>query len=366
MKRIMIVMGTRPEAIKLCPPVRELKKRGKFEVTVVSTGQHRAMLDSALAAFSIKPDFDMNVMKEGLGTSDMTARILHETDGLLRAKKPDLVMVQGDTTSAFAAALAAFHREISVAHVEAGLRTYHMHSPFPEEFHRQAISLVADYHFAPTVTAKRNLVREGKSESRIFITGNTVVDALRITLTEQKPATEWNIPSGYRLLLFTAHRRESIGEPLREMLRALRRVVESTPDVIAVFPVHPNPAVRRITAEILAGTPRLRMIEPPETVSFHHLLSRAYLVMTDSGGIQEEACALGIPTLVMRYSSERTEGMRAGVLRLAGCREDGIAMLTERLLKTDSEEYAAMRKPSAVYGDGNASARIADILEKVL
>ena len=366
MKRIMIVMGTRPEAIKLCPLVCELKRRGGFEVLVVSTGQHRAMLDSALAAFSVKPDHDVNAMREGIGTAELSARILHGIDGILRAEKPDLVMVQGDTASAFSAALAAFYREIPVAHVEAGLRTYQMHAPFPEELHRQAVSLVTDYHFAPTVTAKRNLVREGRSESRIFITGNTVVDALRITLTEKKPATEWRIPSGYRLLLFTAHRRESIGEPLREMLRALRRVVENTPDVIAVFPVHQNPAVRRLAAEVLAGTPRLRMIEPPETVSFHHLLSRAYLVMTDSGGIQEETSALGIPTVVMRYSSERTEGMRAGVLRLAGCNEDGIVTLTERLLEKDSEEYAAMRKPSAVYGDGNASARIADILEKIL
>lgn len=365
MKRLMIVMGTRPEAIKLCPPVCELKRRGNFEVSIVSTGQHRAMLDSALAAFSVKTDYDMNVMKEGMGTSELTARILHATDRLLVAQAPDAVMVQGDTTSAFAAGLAAFYRGIPVCHVEAGLRTYHMHSPFPEELHRQAISLYADYHFAPTVTAKRNLVREGKPESRIFITGNTVVDALRITLNGPCQGVEWKIPTDSRLVLFTAHRRESLGEPLREMLRALRRIVEDTPDVVAVFPVHPNPAVRRAAAEVLAGVPRIRMIEPPDTISFHRLLAKSYLVLTDSGGIQEESSALGIPTVVMRYSSERTEGMRAGVLKLAGCSEEGIVTLAERLLAQDSEEYAAMRKPSAVYGDGNASARIADILEKI-
>lgn len=365
MKRLMIVMGTRPEAIKLCPPVCELKRRGNYEVSVVSTGQHRAMLDSALAAFSVKPDFDMNVMKEGMGSAELTARILHATDRLLTAEKPDAVMVQGDTASAFAAGLAAFYHEIPVCHVEAGLRTYHMHSPFPEELHRQSISLFADYHFAPTVTAKRNLLREGKHESRIFITGNTVVDALRMTLNGTQPSIEWKIPDASRLLLFTAHRRESLGEPLRDMIRALRRIVEDTPDVIAVFPVHRNPEVRRAATEILAGVPRIRMIEPPDTVSFHRLLAKAYLVLTDSGGIQEEASALGIPTVVMRYSSERTEGMRAGVLKLAGCSEEGIVTLAERLLVQDSEEYAAMRKPSAVYGDGNASARIADILEKI-
>ena len=366
MKRLMIVMGTRPEAIKLCPPVCELKRRRNYEVSVVSTGQHRAMLDSALAAFSVKPDFDMNVMKAGIGTSELTARILHATDRLLASEKPDAVMVQGDTASAFAAGLAAFYRSIPICHIEAGLRTYHMHSPFPEELHRQSISLFADYHFAPTVTAKRNLLREGKPESRIFITGNTVVDALRLTLDGTQPSMEWKIPESSRLLLFTAHRRESLGEQLREMLRALRRIVEDTPDVIAIFPVHQNPEVRRAATEVLAGVPRIRMIEPPDTVSFHRLLAKAYLVLTDSGGIQEEASALGIPTIVMRYSSERTEGMRAGVLKLAGCSEEGIVTLAERLLLKESEEYAAMRKPSAVYGDGNASARIADILEKIL
>lgn len=363
MKKIMVVMGTRPEAIKLCPLVRELKRRTAFETLVCSTGQHRAMLDSALSAFSVKPDFDMDVMRTGQTLSDVTARILKRTDELLVAERPDLVLVQGDTTTAFAGALAAFHRKIPVGHVEAGLRTHRIRDPFPEEFHRMAIAMLADYHFAPTVTAKRNLLAEGYPNERIFVTGNTVVDALRITLTEKRPFAEWNLPPDKRVLLFTAHRRESFGEPIREMLRALRRIVEDTPDVLAFFPVHHNPEVRHAAIEILKGVPRIRMIEPPEIVTFHHLLSKAYLILTDSGGIQEEASALGIPTLVMRYSSERTEGMRAGVLKLAGSGEAGIVSLAKRLLEPDSEEYAAMRRPSSVYGSGHASVRIADVLE---
>ena len=365
MKRIMIVMGTRPEAIKLCPLVRELKRRGTHEVLVTATGQHRAMLDSALSAFSIKPDFDMDVMRTGQCSSDMAARILRRTEELLEAERPDLILVQGDTTSAFAAGLAAFYRKIPVGHVEAGLRTYHIKSPFPEEFHRQAISLFADYHFAPTVTAKRNLVREGKPEASIYITGNTVVDALRMTLTEKRPRLDLGIPRDARLILFTAHRRENLGTNMRGMLSALRRIVQENPDVYAVFPVHHNPLVRSAASELLGVVPRVRMIEPPDFVTFHHLLARSYLVLTDSGGIQEEACVLGVPTLVMRYSSERTEGMRAGVLKLAGCDEDGIVELANRLLFPNSEEYAAMHKPSAVFGDGNASARIADIIDKI-
>jgi len=366
MKKIMVVLGTRPEAIKLCPLIRELKQRPAFDVFICSTGQHRAMLDSACAAFSVKPDFDMDVMRTGQTLSDVTARILKKADEILVAEQPDLVLVQGDTTTAFAGALSAFHRRIPIGHVEAGLRTYCIREPFPEEFHRQAISHIADYHFAPTVTAKRNLLREGIPDRSIFITGNTVVDALRITLTEKKPLYQWNLPPDKRVVIFTAHRRESFGEPIRNMLLALRKIVETTPDVLVFFPVHHNPEVRRVAIEILKGVPRIRMLEPPEIVTFHHLLSKAYLVLTDSGGIQEEASALGIPTIVMRYSSERTEGIRAGVLKLAGSGEEGIVSLAQRLLAPNSEDYLAMRKPSAIYGDGNASVRIANILEKEL
>ena len=366
MKRVMVIMGTRPEAIKLCPVVAELRKQSDFETQVISTGQHRAMLDSAMQAFGIKPDFDLDTMRTGQCSADLGARILKGTNEILEAEKPDLVLVQGDTTSAFFAGIAAFYRKIPLGHVEAGLRTHHLKCPFPEEMHRQALGIFADYHFAPTVTAKQNLVREGRAEERIFITGNTVVDALRRTLTECSPTADWNLPRGKRLILFTAHRRESLGAPLSGMLRALRRVVDENPDVYAIFPVHHNPRVRVAAREILSGCKRIRMIEPPDFVDFHHLLSKAHLVMTDSGGIQEEACALGIPTLVLRYSSERSEGMRAGVLKLVGCDEGGIVTVANRLLIQDSEEYSAMRKPSAVFGDGSASRRIVKVLKKVM
>ena len=366
MERIMTVVGTRPEAIKLCPLIKELKARGKWQVQVTSTGQHRAMLDSAMSAFGVKPDFDLDVMRTGQTLSSVTARILRGMDEILAAEKPSAVLVQGDTTTAFAAALAAFHRHIPVGHVEAGLRTYHMDSPFPEEFHREAISLLATWHFAPTVTAKKNLIKEGRRESSVFITGNTVVDALRYTLTEAKPRAGWNFPSDARVILFTAHRRESFGRPIRGMFRALRRLVEAYPDVVAVCPLHHNPEVRAAAKEILHGVPRICVIEPPEIVTFHHLLARTYLIVTDSGGIQEEAVALGIPTVVTRYSTERQEGIRAGVLRLAGQDEENIFSLAARLLQKDSDEYAVMKKPSKIFGDGNASARIANALEELL
>ncbi|MBQ9805971.1 MAG: UDP-N-acetylglucosamine 2-epimerase (non-hydrolyzing) [Clostridia bacterium] len=365
MERIMFIIGTRPEAIKLCPLILELKRRARWEVLVCSTGQHRDMLDSALRAFDVKPDFDIDVMRTGQTLSSISARILKGLDEILSAEKPSAVVVQGDTTTAFCGALTAFHQRIPIAHVEAGLRTYHMDSPFPEEFHRQAISLISTWHFAPTVTAKKNLVNEGKRESSIFITGNTVVDALRFTLQKELSPHTWELPKDHRLILFTAHRRESFGDHLKGMFRALRQLVEQYPDVVAVCPLHHNPEVRA-AAKILCGVPRIRMIEPPEIVSFHHLMAKAYLIITDSGGIQEEAVALGIPTVVTRFSTERQEGIRAGVLRLAGSGERGILEVAGRLLIKDSEEYLAMKKPSAVYGDGNASVRIADAMEKLI
>ncbi len=365
MKRIMVVMGTRPEVIKLCPVVRELRARENVGIVqVCNTGQHRTLSQGALSAFGIKPEFDLELMQEGQGLSTLSARILQAVDALLARQASELVLVQGDTATAFAASLAAFYRGIPVVHVEAGLRTNSIRDPFPEELHRRAIALTADLHLAPTVTAKRNLVREGIHDSRIVITGNTVVDALRYSLQECKPSIQWQLPPNSRLLIFTAHRRENLGKPLRGMMRALKHVVETYADVIAVFPVHHNPEVRRAAGEILGDCERIRLMEPPELVSFHHLLSKAYLIMTDSGGIQEEAAALGIPTVVMRYSSERQEGLCTGVLKLAGKSEEGIASLTSRLLAHGSEEYTAMRRPSAVYGDGHAASRIADALEK--
>ena len=365
MEKIMIVMGTRPEAIKLCPLILELKKRTKFEVLVCSTGQHRSMLDSVLRAFCVKPDFDLDVMRTGQTLSSVTARMLKGLDEILSAERPDLVIMQGDTTTAFAGALAAFHKRIPIAHVEAGLRTYHIDSPYPEEFHRQVISLVSKWHFAPTEAAQENLLREGKKKKSIFITGNTVVDALHFTLGNDFHRPSWNLPSDYRLILFTAHRRESMGEQMEGMFRALKRLVDEFPDVIAVCPLHHNPQVRQ-AAEIICGHERIRVIEPPDILSFHQLLARTYLAITDSGGIQEEAVALGIPTIVTRYSTERGEGIKAGVLRLAGCSEEGILNLGRELLKPNSKEYRKMKKPASVYGKGDASVRIANILEKVL
>ncbi len=366
MKNVMVVMGTRPEAIKLCPLILELKRRKSLKTVVCSTGQHREMLDGAMRAFSVRADCDLNVMQSGQSLSAVTAKMLNGLDGVIDSYAPDLILVQGDTATAFAGAFAAFYRNVSVGHVEAGLRTYHIRSPFPEEFHRTAISLMADYHFAPTVAAKNNLLREGKNDKTVFLTGNTVVDALRYTIKHGTPTLDPQIPSDGRLLLFTAHRRENLGEPMKGMFRALRKIVESNQDVWAICPLHPNPQVRAVAQEILYGCPRVRIIDPPATVDFHHLLAKSYLVLTDSGGIQEETTALGIPTLVMRYSTERTEGIRAGCLRLAGSGEAGIVHAANALLAKNSEEYAAMKRPSTVFGDGRASIRIANILERLL
>ena len=362
----MVVMGTRPEAIKLCPLIHELRKRRTVQALVCSSGQHREMLDGALRSFAVKADCDLNVMQAGQRVSVTTAKILSGMEDALDRFSPDMVLVQGDTATAFAGALAAFYRKIPIGHVEAGLRTYHIHSPFPEEFHREAISLMADFHFAPTVASKNNLLREGKQEKSVFLTGNTVVDALRYTLKYGIPTKEYPIPTGHRLVLFTAHRRENLGDTMNGMLRALRRVVETHADVWAICPLHPNPEVRSVAKEILYGCSRIRIIDPPATVDFHRLLAKSYLVLTDSGGIQEEATALGIPTLVMRYSTERTEGVQAGCLKLAGCSEAGIVHAANALLAEHSAEYGAMKKPSNIFGDGRASVRIANILERLL
>ena len=366
MKRIMVIMGTRPEAIKLCPLVRELKKRRCFSVSVCASGQHRTMLEGAMKAFDVTPDFELDVMRPGQSIGQLYARLVSEIDLLLERVHPDFVLVQGDTSTAYAATQAAFYRRIAVGHVEAGLRTYHICAPFPEELHRRAISLMADLHFAPTVTASKNLIREGVDEKRIFITGNTVVDALRYTLSVDREVTLPKIPPNYRLLLFTAHRREHIGKTMEGMFGALRSVLQAYPDTFAVCPLHLNPEVRRIAAESLRGCDRVLCIEPPEVITFHRLLARAYLVLTDSGGIQEEATALGVPTVVMRYSTERAEGVLAGNLRLAGSGEAGIFDTANRLLEAGSELYESMKKPAAVYGDGNASARVCDALEKYI
>lgn len=362
MKTVMVIVGTRPEAIKLCPVILELRQREELRTVVLSTGQHGALMESAMACFGVCADETLPQAGGG-GLECLTGGILSALGAVFDRVRPDLCVVQGDTASAFAGALAGFYRGVPVAHVEAGLRTYHIRSPFPEEMHRQVITTLADLHFAPTVAAKRNLLRAGVSEKRVYLTGNTVIDALRYSLVEGKPKALPEFRKGVRMLLFTAHRRESWGEPLREMLYALRETVEAFPDTFAVCPLHPNPAVRQAAGEILGDCPRISVIDPPELTTFHHLLARAFVVLTDSGGIQEEATALGIPTLVLRHSTERQEGLRAGVLRLAGTDRAGIVTAARELLLPDSEVYAAMHRPSGVFGDGQASRRIVRILE---
>ncbi len=365
MNPILILAGTRPEVIKLAPLYLELRRRG-LPVCLCTTGQHTSLLAGALSAFDLSPELSLPPIVGVASLGELTGRLLCALTPILIERTHSAVIVQGDTATAFAGAMAGFYARIPVMHVEAGLRTGHMDCPFPEEYHRRSIALIAKEHFAPTKEAEAQLLFEGIPKESIHRTGNTAVDALRLTLAREDPNGELEIPEGKRLLLFTAHRRESLGSPLSNMLRALVRLVEEHPDIYAICPLHPNPAVRQKAEELLDGRERIRVIDPPDTVRFHHLLARAYLILTDSGGIQEEAVSLGIPTVVMRYATERQEGIRAGVLRLAGSGEEGIVHLGRILLTPDSEEYRRMRHPSPVFGDGHASERIADILETIL
>lgn len=351
----MAVFGTRPDAIKMCPLVIELKKRASFDTVVCLTGQHRELLDSVTDIFGIRADYDLAVMEEGQNLSDITSRIIAGITPIFEKEKPDIVLVHGDTTTAFASALAAFYLKIPVGHIEAGLRTYRIDSPYPEEFNRRAVSLISDYDFAPTEAAKANLIKEGKNPARVFVTGNTVIDALKYTVKETQ-----NSGDG-RLVLLTAHRRENIGEPMRNIFSAVKRVAERYDDIKIVYPVHPNPAVREVAEEILGGCERIELVEPLNTVEFHNLLARSYLVLTDSGGVQEEAAALGKSTLVLRDTTERRE---SDSLLLVGTNEDDIVSEFERLLN-DKEAYDSMKNAPNPYGDGNASERIADILESL-
>ena len=363
MTTIMLVFGTRPEAIKMCPLVTELKSRDGFKTVVCVTGQHRQMLDMVLKTFHVTPDWDLSVMREKQTLFDVTANVLNGIKGVLEKVKPDVVLVHGDTSTTFATALACFYLQIPVGHVEAGLRTHDLYSPFPEEFNRQAVGILAKYHFAPTAMAKENLLREGKPEDSIYVTGNTAIDALKTTVREHysHPELEW--AAGSRLILLTAHRRENLGQPMHNMFRAIRRVLDEHPDVKAIYPIHMNPLVRRIAEEELGGSERVRMIAPLDVLDFHNFLARSFLILTDSGGIQEEAPSLGKPVLVMRNTTERWEGIAAGTLKLAGTSEEGIYREFTALL-TDSAAYDAMSKASNPYGDGFACRRIADILSR--
>ena len=364
-KEVLLVFGTRPEAIKMCPLVLELKRRGHMNVKVCVTGQHREMLQQVLHTFGVVPDYDLHVMKEGQDLYDVTSRMLLGMRDILVQEKPDVVLVHGDTSTAFAACLAAFYAHVPVGHVEAGLRTYDLESPYPEEYNRQAIGISARWHFAPTQAAREHLLREGKDPARIYVTGNTGIDALQTTVRPDYSHPELDWARDSRLLVITAHRRENLGQPMREMFRAIRRIAEDFPNVKAVYPIHLNPLVRQIAAEELQGCDSIHLIEPLPAEDFHNFLNRSYLILTDSGGIQEEAPALGKPVLVMRNTTERPEGVAAGTLKLTGTGEAAIYSACRTLLE-DLEAYRLMAQAKNPYGDGTASRQIVDILEREL
>ncbi len=360
-KKIMLVFGTRPEAIKMCPLVKELKTRKNAETLVCVTGQHRGMLQQVLDAFGVVPDYDLAIMQDRQTLFDITTRVLQGMKDVLEKERPDAVLVHGDTSTTFAAALACFYLQIPVGHVEAGLRTYNLLSPYPEEFNRQCVSILANWNFAPTPLSRDNLIREGKKPESIYVTGNTVIDALKTTVRENfsHPDLEWAGDS--RLILLTAHRRENLGKPMHAMFRAIRRVVEEHEDVKALYPIHMNPVVREAADEELSGCDRIRLTEPLEVLDCHNLMARSYLILTDSGGIQEEAPSLGKPVLVMRDTTERPEGIQAGTLKLVGTNEETIYREFTRLLD-DRQAYDRMAHAENPYGDGHACERIADIL----
>lgn len=362
MKKVMLVFGTRPEAIKMCPMVNELKCRKEIETVVCVTGQHRQMLDQVLEAFDVVPDYDLSIMKDRQTLFDVTTNILNRIKEVLEEVHPDVVLVHGDTSTTFVTALACFYLQIPVGHVEAGLRTYNIYSPYPEEFNRQAVSIISAYNFAPTELSRQNLLKEGKNPDTIYVTGNTAIDALKTTVREDytHPELEW--AKGSRLIMITAHRRENLGEPMKHMFRAIRRVCDEHPDVKAIYPIHMNPVVRETAREILGDDERIHIIEPMDVLDFHNFLSRSFLILTDSGGIQEEAPSLGKPVLVMRDTTERPEGIKAGTLKLVGTDEQ-VIYENFKLLLENEEAYKAMSTASNPYGDGFACKRIADILE---
>lgn len=362
MKRVMLVFGTRPEAIKMCPLVIELKKRESFDVKVVVTGQHRQMLDQVLDIFKIVPDYDFSIMKEQQTLFDITTSILTYIKGVLEKEKPDIVLVHGDTSTAFVTTLSCYYLQIPVGHVEAGLRTYNIFSPYPEEFNRQAVSIISSYNFAPTKMAAENLVKEGRRPENIFITGNTVIDAMQHTVTDSYSHPELDWVGEDKLILITAHRRENIGQPMKSMFRAIRRVLEEHSDCKVIYPVHMNPVVRKTAEEELGGCSRIHIIEPLDVFDCHNFEARCFLCLTDSGGIQEEVPSYGKPVLVMRDTTERPEGIKAGTLKLVGTNEETIYSNFILLLE-NTREYNKMAQACNPYGDGKACRRIADIIE---
>ncbi len=362
MKTVMLVFGTRPEAIKMCPLVLELKKRENINTVVCVTGQHRQMLDSVLDTFGVVPDYDLSIMQQRQTLFDITTKILTNIKEVLEEVKPDVVLVHGDTSTTFVTALACFYLQIPVGHVEAGLRTYNIYSPFPEEFNRQAVGIVSKYNFSPTQMSADNLLKEGKDKDSIYITGNTAIDALKTTVRDDytHPELEW--AEGSRLIVLTAHRRENLGEPMRNMFKAIKRIIDEHDDIKVIYPIHMNPVVRQTAHEVFGENDRVHIIEPLDVLDFHNFLAKSYLILTDSGGVQEEAPSLGKPVLVMRDTTERPEGIAAGTLKLVGTDEEFIYETFKTLLENE-EEYKKMSHASNPYGDGQASKRIADILE---
>lgn len=362
MIKVMSIFGTRPEAIKMAPLVKELESREEIESIVCVTAQHREMLDQVLETFKITPDYDLNIMKQGQTLGDVTTRALNGLEGVIKEVKPDIVLVHGDTTTTFAGALAAFYNQVAIGHVEAGLRTNDKYSPFPEEMNRQMVDCMTDMYFAPTEISKENLLKENKDESKIYVTGNTAIDAMSTTVDDNyhHPELEW-IKDDERMILLTAHRRENLGEPMRHIFRAIRRIVDECPDVKVIYPIHMNPKVREVANEVFDGCDKVKLIEPLEVFDFHNFQNKSYIILTDSGGIQEEAPSLGKPVLVLRDTTERPEGIAAGTLKLVGTDEDVIYEETKKLL-TDKCEYDKMSKASNPYGDGHASERIVDAI----
>lgn len=363
MIKVMTVFGTRPEAIKMAPLVKELKKRKEVECIVCVTAQHREMLDQVLETFDIVPDYDLNIMKQGQTLTDITIRALKGLEEVIKEVKPNIVLVHGDTTTTFAGALAAFYNQTDIGHVEAGLRTYDKYSPYPEEMNRQMVSSLSDMNFAPTKLSADNLIKEGKNKENIFITGNTVIDAMSTTISDDYQNEVFDWVGNDRMILLTAHRRENIGDSMRSIFKAVKRIVTEFPDVKVVYPIHKNPVVREIANEIFGDCDKVKLIEPLEVFDFHNFMNKSYIILTDSGGVQEEAPALGKPVLVLRNTTERPEGIEAGTLKLTGTDEETIYEETKKLL-TSKEEYEVMSKASNPYGDGHASERITDEIIK--
>ena len=361
--KVMSIFGTRPEAIKMAPLIKELEKRKEIESVVAVTAQHREMLDQVLETFDIKPDYDLNIMKQGQTLADVTTRALQGLEKVIKECKPDIVLVHGDTTTTFAGALATFYNQVAIGHVEAGLRTYDKYSPWPEEMNRQMVDCMADMYFAPTNLSKENLLRQNICKEKIYVTGNTAIDAMSTTIDKnyKHEVIDWIGDS--RMILLTAHRRENLGEPMRHIFKAIKRLIDEFDDIKVVYPIHKNPLVREIANEILQGTDRVRLIEPLEVFDFHNFQNKSYMIMSDSGGIQEEAPSLGKPVLVLRDTTERPEGIEAGTLKLVGTNEDVIYNEAKKLL-IDKVVYNKMSKASNPYGDGHASKRIVDAIIK--